>query len=179
MPRTAILVGLLLLLAGCSEPDAEPVTAAAEPGPEEPSWQRFEATYDLTRSEVHTPASSSGMGGANGNCIMLDDDAVVSGTATVTWDPGPTDPEMELVLVGPDDLQFQTGDGEIVLELDNFTVEGEDLGGSALAWQVASSTAAGAVLELTGTLVVVFDVLLEDPEGEFTPDDNWSCSIGH
>ena len=171
------VASLFVILSGCSAPEPTPAPAA-DPEPEGPAWQRFEASYSLVRTEVETPAISSGADSSN--CVMLDDDALVNGTATVTWDPEPTDPEMELVLKGPDDVAFKAGKGEIVLELRGFRVEqAENLGGSPLAWQIPYSSVAGAVVERTATLAVAFDVLLDDPEDEFTPDEGWGCSIGH
>src|SRR5687767_5276496 len=176
--RSALLLAVLAL-AGCSGGPEESPPPFVEPVEEGPQWVRFEATYELVRTEVQTPAISHGRGSGNGNCLMFDDDAVIDGTATVSWDPESTDPEMELVLSSPKDLVFQTGSGEIVLEFSQFKVERGQFSGSPLAWQVSQSEPAGVVYEQTATLVLALDVLLEDSEDEFTPDENWSCSIGH
>ncbi|MEA3165830.1 MAG: hypothetical protein QOJ26_696 [Thermoplasmata archaeon] len=173
--RLASLAVVVLLVAGCASKEAPAPVPVADVVEDEPVWQHFEQTYPLKQTEVHVPVTSNASGG---NCVMLDDDALVDGTATVTWNPTVTTPEMELVLNGPDDLKFKTGDGKIVLDLHQVQVGGRRPG-SALAWQISQGAVAGVVMDLEGTLVLSVDVLLDDPEQEFTPEDNWGCAIGH
>ena len=174
--RTLLLLAALVL-AGCSSPEEPAAPAAVEPEPEAPVAEHVVASYEMLLTSVRTPANTYNMGGQN--CLMLDDRGTITGTATVTWMPEPGMPEMELVLTGRDDLKFRTGDGEIVLEFQDFEAGSGQAGGSMLAWQASQGALAGAFVEKTGTLALDLQFVPEESDGEFDPEEGWTCSVGH
>jgi hypothetical protein len=166
----------MILMAGCIEAETEAAAPMVEPVSEGPVAEPVVASYELVLTAVKTPVNNANSGGQN--CLMFGDRGMITGTATVTWAHEPGMPEMELVLTGADDLQFRTGTGEIVLEIDAFEV-GRDTGGSLLAWQASQGALAGAVVEVAATLELDLEFLPARAGGEFDPEDGWTCSVGH
>lgn len=173
----SLAAAFLFVLAGCSEPEAQPTPPVAEPEGEEPVPLEVMGSYEFVLTSVKTPVNGANSGGQN--CLMLDDRGTINGTATITWTPEPGMPEMELLLMNQDDLIFRTGDGEIVLEFTDFVTGGKDGQGTMMVWQASQGALAGASFETAATLALDLEFLPEESGEEFSPEEGWTCSVGH